>query len=142
MKQTDKINEMEKAISHHIEVARLQMTSCCIQESPETQEKIADIWLVNRLAYEAMCHYAETWKKSGFKHIGKNFVGVVYTNPDRDPDIVKLSNRLSLELFGGGADVSERNYKNICLAMSILTKKIAEWIVADFNKELNEHTGN
>lgn len=129
----EKADEMEAALAHHIEVAKIQMMNCCIDETQEVQDRISDIWLCNRLAYEAMAHYGETWKRGGFK-----IRGAVYTTEDRDPNIevvVKQTKNLSAFLFGDGAEVKDKYYVQISLAMSILTKKIAAWVVDDLKNE-------
>lgn len=132
----DKADEMETYLEHHIEVARFQMTNCCIGEPADVQNRIADLWLCNRLAYEAMGHYGETWKKSGFK-----LRGAIYTKEDRESrmeTVIQQTKDLSKSLFGEGAEVKEKYYKQIVLAMEILTKKIAEWVVNDYNNELRK----
>lgn len=132
----DKAEEMEQALEHHIEVAKLQMMNCCIEETPEIQERISDIWLCNRLAYEAMRHYGVTWKSRGF-----TLYGVLYTKEDRDRNIekvIKLTKNLSQFLYGDDAAVKEKHIAQINLSMSILTKKVASWVTKDYAKEKKE----
>lgn len=131
----DKADEMEAFLEHHIEVARMQMLNCCIDYPVEVQEQIADLWLCNRLAYEAMSHYAATWKKGGFK-----LYGAVYTKQDRNKQlevIVQQTKNLSKSLFGDEDDVKEKYLAQIHLSMSILTKKICEWVSEDYRREVN-----
>lgn len=134
----DKAEEMELALAHHIEVAKIQRMNCCIEETPEVQDRISDIWLCNRLAYEAMRHYGETWKSGGFK-----FRGMLFTKEDRDKNIekvVKLTKVLSKTLYGDEAEVKEKHLVQINLAMSILTKKITSWVIGDYKQELQNDT--
>lgn len=129
----DKADDMESFLNHHIEVAKLQMMNYCINETQEVQSRISDIWLCNRLAYEAMGHYGLTWKKGGFE-----FRGAIYAKQDRDDNIetvVKQTQMLSLSLFGDSEDGKEKYYKQIQLAMQILTKKITEWVTNDYNMQ-------
>lgn len=134
----DKAEEMEQALAHHIEIAKIQRMNCCIEETPEVQERISDIWLCNRLAYEAMQHYGETWKSGGFK-----FRGMLFTKEDRDLNIekvVKQTKNLSQFLYGDDASVKEKYLTQINLAMSILTKKIASWVIGDYKQETQNDT--
>lgn len=134
----DKAEEMEQALEHHIEVAKLQMMNCCIDETPEIQDQISDVWMCNRLAYEAMRHYGVTWKSGGFK-----FRGMLFTKEDRDKNIekvVKLTKELSKTLYGDEAEVKEKHLAQINLAMSILTKKIASWVIGDYKQEIQNDT--
>ncbi len=134
----DKADEMEAHIEHHVEVARIQMMNCCIEESQEVQERLTDLWLCNRLTYEAMGHYGATWKRGGFK-----MRGALYTKEDRDPNmetVIKQTRNLSLSLYGEGGEVKEKYYNQLQLAMQILTKQIAAWVLEDYKKELNENS--
>ena len=136
----DKADEMEAFIAHHVDVAKLQMMNCCIDETPEVQERLAEIWLCNRLAYEAIAYYGAMWKRGGFK-----LRGTVYTKEDRDihmEAIIKQTRNLSLSVYGEGGIVKEKYYNQLNLAMNILTKKVAEWVIEDYKKEVYEQSNN
>lgn len=130
----DKADEMEQALEHHIYIARIALMEIYNERPLPEQEQIADIWVANKLAYEGMCAYSETWKKDGF-----TFWGKIYTKGDRDKQmeaVVKGTFNLSKMLFGGESEiVEEKKLQRIKLAMTILTNKIREWVVGDFKKQ-------
>lgn len=131
----DKADEMEAFLEHHIEVARMQMLQYCIDEPLERQNQIADLWICNRLAYEAIKSYAKTWKKGGFK-----LRGAIYTKPDRNGDmetVIEQTMNLSKSLYVDEVGKKDKYLKQVCLAVSILTKKFREWVDADYQRELN-----
>lgn len=130
----DKADEMEEAIANYTETARIAMMECCNDESLADQQRIADLWLVNNLAYEAQGFHKATWKKAGFK-----FRGALYTKESSDPDsdrVIKLSMKLAIILYGEGSDVDEKKHKRISLAVAVLTRKIGEWIGENYKQEM------
>ena len=128
---------MESFIEPHLQIAHIAMMECCNDEPIETQEKIADFWLCNRLALEARDFYSRSWKKDGFL-----LRGALYTKSDADPNITAVLKRsfdLSVALFGEGGDVTDKHLQRINTAASILTKKIAEWINEDYKNDISSH---
>lgn len=132
----EKCDELQEVIAHNAALARYAMMDCCSDEPLERQEKIADLWLCNRFASEALGFYKRVWKKSGFK-----FWGVIYTKDDADPDICKVLRRsidLVESLYGGGEWVNEKHQAKLQTCVSALTHCIARWVSNDFKQEKND----
>lgn len=128
----DKLDSFEDYINPHLEIAEIAMQECDNEKSIQVQKDMSSVWLCNILAADAQDMFGECWKTSHVRPDKNKYIG----------QVVAASKQYSLIRFGQGQSINQKKFDRLQKSVKVIAHKVMDWILDDYNKELEKTSEN
>lgn len=124
-----KMDSFKSFIEHDVYLARIAVTECINHLPLVEQDELSNCWVANLLAKDAQDMYGECYSTSkNNSMIDVNINGVI-----------RNTSNYSLQKYGSiDKYINEKKFNRIQLAVSIIAKKVVEWIHNDYLNEIEK----
>lgn len=127
----DKVDDFEDYLSHHLNIAEIAVQEADNTIPLDVQLRSSACWLSNLLANDAKDFYGEIWKTRLHEPKKNRYIEQVCRAS------FEYGKRWNKALY-----LTEKQIKRIEDSVHIIANKICDWVVKDYEKEIEKKDGN
>lgn len=122
----DKVDAFEEYIKHHLFIAEIAVQEAGNDEKIEIQVENSRCWLANLLANDAKDFYGEVWKTGLHQPLQNRYINQICHASK------EYGRRYDRTLY-----LTQKQIDRIQNSVQVIANKICEWVVNDYEKEIN-----